>query len=72
VGLSRQNTPAFNDVASKADQTVLKVALDSVGQVLGVVGNSFTRICDFTFHFNTKALEVGRIPHFTDTTTGGQ
>lgn len=53
VGLASEHSTSLDDVAAKTDQAVLEVSFDLARQVLGVVGDSFARVSDFSLHFNS-------------------
>ena len=69
--VARQHTTTLNDVDAESDETRLEVALDAVGEVLGVIGDTLTVIADIV-DSNSEGFQVLRILHFANASTGGQ
>lgn len=71
MGLACQDTASFNDIDAQTDQTGLKIALDAVGEVLGVCRNTLPVVFDFSY-LNSERFEVLGVLHLTHTSRRGQ
>jgi hypothetical protein len=66
MGLGCEHTPSFNDFHAQTRQRGFQVALDFIGQILGVRGNPRAIIGHIPLDRNTKGRQVIGIAHFPD------
>mmetsp|Transcript_26417 Transcript_26417/g.40899 ORF Transcript_26417/g.40899 Transcript_26417/m.40899 type:complete len:373 (+) Transcript_26417:549-1667(+) len=67
-----QCTTTLDDITSQSYQTSLQIALDAVGEVLGMIGNALTIVLDRSTNFDAHICQVGLIAHIPHTSTGRQ
>jgi hypothetical protein len=71
--LARQTATSFNHVHTESNERRFKIALDAIGEILGMSGNAFARKCNVIgINIHTQTRQVRLTLHFAHATTGGQ